>query len=140
MAQLLETLTPGQILLVCIGALLAAAAAVNTLGSAIEKIIKARNAAKAPNEAQDARLAALEEWRKEMTDAAMPARIKALEDWRQEAKGMLANDKKELDAIHAGLRVNHLAQLALLDHALNGNNIDQMQDAKDALQKYLANK
>lgn len=140
MAQLLETLTPGQIVLVCIGALLIVAGAINTVGSAIEKIAKARNAAKAPNEAQDTRLADLEAWRKEMADAGIPARIKALEDWRQEAKGMLANDKKELDAIHAGLRVNHLAQLALLDHALNGNNIDQMQDAKDALQKYLANK
>lgn len=140
MAQLLETLTPGQIVLVCIGALLIVAGAINTVGSAIEKIAKARNAAKAPNEAQDTRLADLEAWRKEMADAGIPARVKALEDWRQEAKGMLANDKKELDAIHAGLRVNHLAQLALLDHALNGNNIDQMQDAKDALQKYLANK
>ena len=124
----------------CIGALLIGAGAINTVCSAIEKIVKARNAAKAPNKAQDTRLADLEAWRKEMADAAMPSRLKALEDWRQEAKGMLANDKKELDAIHAGLRVNHLAQLALLDHALNGNNIDQMQDAKDALQKYLANK
>ena len=140
MAQLMETLTPGQICLVCIGALLAVAAAVNTLGSAVEKFIKARNAVKAPNEAQDARLAALEEWKKEMADANLPARVDALDGWRTKAEAMLTNDKKELQAIHDGLRVNNLVQLALLDHALNGNNITQMQDAKDALQKYLANK
>lgn len=116
------------------------AAAIVLLANAAEKIAKARQAAKAPNEAQDARLDALEEWKKEMAAANLPARTDALEAWRTEAKAMLTNDKKELQAIHDGLRVNNLVQLALLDHALNGNNIEQMQGAKHALQEYLANK
>ena len=116
------------------------AAAIVLLANAAEKITKTVKAAKAPNAAQDKRLDDFEEWRKEMTAADLPGRVKALESWRTEAKGMLANDKRELKEIHDGLRVSHLAQLALLDHALNGNNIEQMQVAKDALQKYLANK
>ena len=116
------------------------AAAIVLLANAAEKISKARQAAKAPNEAQNARLDALEEWRKETAAANLPARVDALEGWRTEAKTMLTNDKQELQAIHDGLRVNNLVQLALLDHALNGNNVEQMQGAKHALQEYLANK
>lgn len=136
----METLTPGQIVLLVIGGLLAVSGFINQTGSAMEKIAKAWKAAKAPNEAQDTRLDDLEAWRKEMEDANLPGRVGGLEAWRTEAKGMLANDKRELEAIHDGMKVSHLAQLALLDHALSGNNIDQMQGAKDALQKYLANK
>ena len=136
----MENLTPGQLFAIAIGLVVAIAGFINQAGAALERVVKAWKAAKAPNEAQDDRLDALEEWRKEMAAANLPARVDALEGWRTEAKGMLASDKKELDAIHDGLRVNHLAQLALLDHALNGNNIDQMQDAKNALQTYLANK
>lgn len=116
------------------------AAAVVLLANAAEKITKTIQAAKAPNAAQDGRLDALEAWRKEMDHAKLQGRVEELEGWRTKAEGMLTNDKKELQAIHDGLRVNNLVQLALLDHALNGNNITQMQDAKDALQKYLANK
>ena len=136
----MENLTPGELFLVVVGLLLAAAGFVNTVGSAVEKIGKVFKAAKAPNEAQDSRLDVLEEWQREMQTANLPARVKELEGWKVTADAKLAHDKRELDDIHNGLRVSHMAQLALLDHALNGNNIDQMQAAKDALQKYLANK
>jgi hypothetical protein len=122
------------------GLILAAASAIVLLLNTAEKISKAVQAAKAPNQAQNERLDDLEEWRKEMTAAGLPGRVDALEEWRTDATGKLDNDKKELDAIHDGMRVSHLAQLALLDHALNGNNITQMEDAKSALQTYLANK
>lgn len=133
-------LTPWEVCAVVVGALLALAGFINTVGAAIDRIAKARQAAQAPNKEQDGRLTKLEDWKKEMTAANLPGRVESLEGWRTEAKGMLANDKTELQAIHDGMRVNNLVQLALLDHALNGNNIDQMQNAKDALQKYLANK
>jgi len=132
----MNNLTPGQLWT----AVLAVASAVVLLSNAAKAIAQAWQAAKAPNARQDKRLGDLEEWRKEMEAAKLPGRVEALEGWRGEADQKLRSDKQELDAIHDGLRVNHLAQLALLDHALNGNNIDQMQDAKDALQKYLANK
>ena len=116
------------------------AAAVVLLANAGEKITKTIRAAKAPNAAQDGRLDALEAWKKEEEAADLQRRVKELEEGLGMAKRLLAKDKQELDAIHDGMRVSHLAQLALLDHALAGNNIDQMQDAKTALQKYLANK
>ena len=132
----MEHLTPTQIWT----AMLAVASAIVLLSNAAKAIAQAWQAAKAPDEAQDTRLDDLEAWKKAMDAENLPGRVNGLETWRTEAKGMLTNDKKELAAIHNGMKVSHLAQLALLDHALNGNNIGQMQDAKDALQQYLAGK
>lgn len=100
---------------------LAAASAVVLISNAVEKICKGWRAAKAPNARQDERIAALEEWRKEVDSK-------------------LSNDKEQLDEIHNGLRASYQAQLALLDHGIDGNNIKQMQDAKEALQQHLINR
>lgn len=117
----MENLTPWEICVVVVGAILAVAAAINTLGSAIEKISKAHKAAKAPNAQQDERLTELEAWRKDVDRA-------------------LKLDQKQLDEIHEGLRASFQAQLALLDHGIDGNNIKQMQDAKEVLQQHLISK
>lgn len=117
----MENLTPWEIVVLIVGIIMGAAAAVNTLGSALEKINKARNAAKAPNEEQNARLAELEAWRKEVDRK-------------------LNSDKQALEAIKKGLRASYQAQLALLDHGIDGNNIQQMQDAKAELQQHLINR
>lgn len=93
-------------------------AAIVLVGNAGEKIVKAWRAAKAPNDEQD-------------------RRIKALEDDMKTVKGLLGNDKRSLDKINSGLEASFQVQLALLDHALNGNNIKQMQDARDGLYDYL---
>lgn len=114
----MENLTPGQIVAVVCGLILAAAGAINTVGSAIEKIAKAKKAAQAPNEEQDRRLHELEEWRKEVDRK-------------------LSSDKMQLEEIHRGLQASYQAQLALLDHGIDGNNITQMQAAKQALQAHL---
>ena len=52
----------------------------------------------------------------------------------------LDNDKHHFDAIDASNRVTQLALLALLDHGIDGNNIDQMQHAKEELQTHLINR
>ena len=52
-------------------------------------------------------------------------------------EGFLKNDKLRLDRMDEGQRVTMQALLALLDHNLDGNNIDQMQKAKKDLQKHL---
>lgn len=64
-------------------------------------------------------------------------RLDALEAWRKDADGYFKADKQRLDGIEAGNRVTQQAILALLDHSIDGNNIEQMQDAKVDLQKYL---
>lgn len=86
--------------------------------AAILDIIKA---IKAPNDAQDKRLNALETHMKEID-------------------GYLAQDKKRLDAVDDGNRVTQRALLALLDHALDGNNVDQMRSAKEELRNHLINR
>lgn len=93
---------------------LAIASAVVLLSNAAEKIAKVVQAAKAPNDTQNQRLDALEAW-KEKVD------IK------------LQND-------HDSNRVTQRALLALLDHGIDGNNIEQMQHAKEELQNHLINR
>lgn len=113
----MSAITPGDIT----SAVLYVASAVVLLSNAAEKIAKAVQAAKKPNNEQNDRLTALEE------------RLATVE-------GKLASDEKHLDTIDAGNRVTQLALLALLDHGIDGNNIDQMQHAKEELQNHLINR
>jgi hypothetical protein len=106
---------------IVVGAILAIAGAVNTFGSAAEKVAKVVRAAKAPNDEQDRRITAAE---KDITDI----------------KGFLDKDKKRLDTLEDGNRVTQRAILALLGHGLDGNNQKEMKDAKAALENHLINR
>lgn len=110
------------------GLLLGGAGAVNILGQAVEKISKLRQAIKAPDQAQDDELAAL---RRELAD---------VKDRLTKAEKKLENDNNQFEAIHADLHISHMAQLALLDHALHGNNVKEMEEARDSLFRYLSKK
>lgn len=100
---------------------LAIASALVLLSNAAEKIAGAVRAAKAPNLEQDKRLDKVE---------------KHLE----EVDNFLATDKKRLDSLDEGNRATQRALLALLDHGIDGNNITQMQHAKEELQNHLINR
>ena len=100
---------------------LAAASAFVLLANAAEKIGKAVQAAKAPNARQDERLAELEEWRKKVDRS-------------------LAQDLDRFESLDNGERVTQRALLALLDHGIDGNNIEQMRHAKEELQNHLINR
>lgn len=108
-------------LLEIIGGILAVAAAVNTIGSAVEKIVKAAKAANNPNEVQNDRLDELERWRKDV-------------DQR------LVNGNTHFDSIDASTRVTQRALLALLSHGIDGNNIKDMEAAKHEIETYLISK
>ena len=101
--------------------ILAIASAIVLLSNAAEKIIAAIKAAKAPNQRQDERLSDLENWRKTVDDK-------------------LNNDNRRLHSIEEGNRAAQHALIALLDHGIDGNNLKQMQDAKEALQNHLINR
>lgn len=101
--------------------LLAAASAVVLLSNAVEKIAKAYRIYKAPNARQD-------------------ERIEKAEKHLQEVDAHLEADKKRLDSLDEGNRATQRALLALLDHGIDGNNIEQMQHAKEALQNHLINR
>ena len=113
----MESLTPEAIL----AAVLSVASAIVLLANAAEKISKAWQAAKAPNTRQDERLATLEKWREGVD--------------RQLEKG-----DRHFTTLDEGSRVTQLALLALLDHGIDGNNLTQMQHAKEELQNHLINR
>lgn len=94
--------------------ILAIVSAFILIATAVEKIAKAVKAAKAPNDLQNERLATLEAWRKEVD------------------RKLIVDDD--------GNRVTQRALLALLDHGIDGNNIEQMQHAKEELQDHLINR
>lgn len=99
---------------------LSVASAVVLLSNAAEKIVKAFKAAKAPANAQNEKISELE------------ARIDDIE------RKMLKDEKQLKDTREC----NHVITkgvLALLDHGINGNNIDQMKDARQDVEAYLIN-
>lgn len=52
----------------------------------------------------------------------------------------LDRDNKRLNAVDEGNRVTQQALLALMSHAINGNDIDKLSRAKDDLETYLINR
>ncbi len=57
-----------------------------------------------------------------------------------EHDGYFSNDKRRIDGMEDGNKVTQGAILALLAHAIDGNNVKQMEDARDNLQNYLLNR
>lgn len=113
----MENLTPGGLWTAFV-VLVGLASVFVVIANAFEKFINLRKAAKAPSV--------------ELND-----RVDALEDWREEIDRKLDNDQKRLDAIEGGNQASLHALLALLDHGIDGNNIKQMQDAKETLLVHL---
>ena len=101
--------------------LLSGASAIVLISNAVEKIVKAYKTAKTPNARQDERIAYLEKW-------------------RDSVERRLSTDNDRLKDIEKGDRATQRALLALLDHGIDGNNIKQMQDAKEELQNHLINR
>ena len=99
---------------------LAAASAVVLISNAVEKVVKAIKVAKAPETEQNKKISELEE------------RMKKVED-------KLESDKKQIADIREGNHVLTKGMFALLEHGINGNNIDQMKDAKHDVEEYLIN-
>lgn len=96
----------------------AVAAAVILLANAAEKIVAIWHTIRAPDIAQDDRLANLE---RDVT----------------KIKGYLENDKKRLNTLSEGDKMTKRSLLALLNHGIDGNNITQMKAVKKELEDYL---
>lgn len=109
------------ILMGCCSALITIAAAATIVISAFKKL-------KEPENAQNQKLQELESKMKDFDD-----RLKIHEQY-------FNNDNKRLLAIEEGNRVTQQALLALMSHAINGNDIEKLKKAEDALREYLINK
>lgn len=101
------------ILWVC-GAIVSVSAAVTVIAKVIQK-------AKAPEKTQNERISNLEK------------RVDVIDQH-------LDSDNKRLKKLEEGNRVTQQAILALLSHALNGNDLDSLQKAKNRLEDYLIGK
>lgn len=64
-------------------------------------------------------------------------RLTKLEVRMDAVEGFLGNDNRRLNTIERGNRVTQEALLALLSHAIDGNNIDDLKSARKSLQTYL---
>ena len=101
-------------------AVLAAASAVVLLSNAAEKIVKAVKAAKAPEKKQN-------------------DEIEGIKSRLDKVEAKLDTDKTKIADIRECNHVITKGVLALLEHGINGNNIDQMRDAKHDVETYLIN-
>ena len=99
---------------------LAVASAIVLLSNAVEKIVKAVKVAKAPETAQNKKIAELE------------TRLIKVEN-------EILREEKHLKDVRECNHVVTKGVLALLDHGINGNNIDQMKDARHDVEAYLIN-
>ena len=104
---------------------MATCAGIAALAGAATIIAKIVDKFKKPNTDQNARLDEHEVWLKKHDTAF--ARYDE----------MFQNDKRRLDGIDEGNHVTQKALLALLSHAIDGNNLDQLKEAKKDLQEYL---
>lgn len=100
--------------------ILSVASAIVLLSNAAEKIVVAAKAAKAPETAQN-------------------KKISELEDRLKKVETQLGQDKKQIEDSKNCNHVLTKGMLALLDHGINGNNIDQMKDARHDVETYLIN-
>lgn len=67
-------------------------------------------------------------------------RLDALEIQVAKFGEYLDRDNRRLNLLDEGNRVTQQALLALMSHAINGNDVDKLSRAKDDLESYLINK
>ena len=109
------------ILMGCCSALITISAAVAVIVSAVKKL-------KEPENVQNKKL---EDISKKIDS--LEARLKIHEEY-------FNNDNRRISAIEEGNRVTQKALLALMSHAINGNDIDELKKAQASLKEYLINK
>lgn len=121
----MDNITPSAVM----SLVLAVASAIVLLSNAAEKVAGAWRKFKAPDMKQNERLTALENWKNV-----------ELKNWQEGVDRRLDNDFKHLQKVDEANKVTSIALIALLDHGIAGNNVEQMQSAKAALAEHLTSK
>lgn len=73
-------------------------------------------------------------------NATQNQRLDNLEEWRIQVDSRLADGNDHFDQIDKGTRITQEALLALMQHAINGNDVEKLKKAKDKLESYLIEK
>lgn len=116
--------TPAQLIALILGI----SGAIVTISAAIGVITKALEKIKEPETAQNKRL--------ELIEIKLETHDKILEKYQE----FFTNDDNRFKSIERSNKVTQNALLALLKHALNGNDIDALKDAEKSLEAYLIEK
>ena len=119
--------------------ILSVCGAIAGIGAAIAVLVKFNTFLKKPNHEQDVKIEAMEE---KITK--MSGEVDAIKDLLaskdSQYKDLFKRDKARLDAQENSMNMLLRANFALLGHALNGNNVEQMQSAFNDIQEYLFNR
>lgn len=108
--------------------ILGVCAAIVTISAAIGVIAKAIDRAKQPEAKQNARLEAIEK------------RLDDIDKTLTKHGEFLTNDDNRFKVIEKSNKITQASLLALLKHALNGNDISTLRDAEKNLEEYLLEK
>lgn len=119
--------------------ILSVCGAITGIGAAIAVLVKFNTFLKKPNHEQDVKIEAMEE---KITK--MSGEVDAVKDLLtskdSQYMDLFKRDKARLDAQENSMNMLLRANFALLGHALNGNNVEQMQSAFNDIQEYLFNR
>lgn len=119
--------------------ILSVCGAIAGIGAAIAVLVKFNSFLKKPNHEQDVKIENLEE---KITK--MYGEVDAVKDLLaskdSQYMDLFKRDKARLDAQENSMNMLLRANFALLGHALNGNNVEQMQSAFNDIQEYLFNR
>lgn len=118
------TFTPAELIAV----ITAICGAVISVGAVVALFVKVYDKIKAPEKAQDKRL--------ELIELKLESHDKVLEKYQE----FFTNDDNRFKSIERSNKVTQNALLALLKHALNGNDVDALKEAEKGLEAYLIEK
>ncbi len=109
------------------------------IGAAVAVLVKFNTFLKKPNHEQDMKIDALDK-----RIAGLENKVDAInnnyEQQNDKYMKLFDRDKGRLDEQENSMNMLLRANFALLGHALNGNNVEQMQSAFNDIQEYLFNR
>ena len=119
--------------------ILSVCGAIAGIGAAIAVLVKFNTFLKKPNHEQDVKIENLEE-KITKRSGEVDAVKDLLASKDSQYMDLFKRDKARLDAQENSMNMLLRANFALLGHALNGNNVEQMQSAFNDIQEYLFNR
>ena len=127
--------TPAEL----VGFITAIGGAIVTIGAVVTIIFKLVNRLKAPEDKQNERLDALEK-NYEILSEDLKEQKRQRDETITQFMQYFTNDDNRFKAIERSNKVTQNALLALLKHALNGNDLQALKDAEKNLEAYLIEK
>lgn len=104
------------------------------IGNAIDRLEKFWKKITAPNAEMRKELDEMKEWRENLEEEG------PMKEWRKDVNSKLTETNTAVKTVDGAYHVLFQSLLALLDHGIDGNNIEQMENAKKAVQSYLIDK